>query len=326
MNRNIQEAFDSIHADDHLKTATKAFIAQEMEKRQKKHLSFQWKFAYAIAACFVIFLAAFGGYRLYFTPTSIISIDINPSIELNINRFNKVIAVNGYNQDGVDFAQTLDVLYQDYESAVNEILESDTITECLSRDELLSVAVVEIDDTQGDAILDYVSQCTAGQENTYCYGVNSDEVALAHSLGLSYGKYKVYAEIQEYTSELTPEQANEMTMRQLRDLLAQLQSNGEDSSTSQDDHLQQGGNGNGSGQGQGTGNGNGAGNGSHSQNGTGSGNGSGAGNNVGTGSGSGQGNGAGTGTGKGQGNGNGKGQGNGTGSGNRRTSSQQSAP
>ena len=189
---------------------------EELEKRQKKQRSIGWKMAYAVAACLVVCLALVGGYHLYFSPTTIISIDVNPSIELSVNRFDKVVAVEGWNEDGTAFAETLDVMYQDYQDAVEEILESDTITQCLARDELLSVAVVEIDETQGEAVLEYVSQCTAQQENTYCYGVTSDEVEEAHSLGLSYGKYKVYEEIAQYTTQLSPEEANNMTMRQLR--------------------------------------------------------------------------------------------------------------
>ena len=124
----------------------------------------------------MVCLALAGGYRLYFSPTSIISIDINPSIELSVNRFDKVVAVEGLNEDGVTFAETLDVLYHDYQEAVEEIMASDTIADCLAREELLSVAVVEIDQIQGEAILEYVSQCTAQKENTYCCGVTPDEV------------------------------------------------------------------------------------------------------------------------------------------------------
>lgn len=325
MDPKIREAFDQIHADDHLKESTKAFVAQEMAKRQKKHLSFQWRAVYAVAACLVVCFAVIGGYRLYFTPTSIISIDVNPSIELNVNRFDKVIGVQGYNEDGVDFAESLDVLYMDYTQAVDEILESDTITQCLAKDEFLSVGVVEINEAQGKAILEYVSQCTAHQENAYCYGVNSEEVSQAHSLGLSYGKYTVYLEIQAYTTQLTPEQANQMTMRELRDLLAQLQSANGETSDTQEDSTQQGngygpGNGNGAGNGMGSGNGKGPGNGAGSGNGIGSGNGtgsgSGAGSGNGTGSGSGAGSGNGTGTGMGYGNGKGAGYGGKKGAGN----------
>ena len=49
-----------------------------------------------------------GGTWLYFTPTMEISVDINPSIELGVNRFDRVISVDGYNEDGQALAQLLD--------------------------------------------------------------------------------------------------------------------------------------------------------------------------------------------------------------------------
>lgn len=279
MRPDIREAFDSIHAEETLKDNTRRFVMEELEKRQKKQRSIGWKMAYAVAACLVVCLALVGGYHLYFSPTTIISIDVNPSIELSVNRFDKVVAVDGWNEDGTAFAETLDVMYQDYQDAVEEILESDTITQCLARDELLSVAVVEIDETQGEAVLEYVSQCTAQQENTYCYGVTSDEVEEAHSLGLSYGKYKVYEEIAQYTTQLSPEEANNMTMRQLRDYLAQLQGQEESSSGPEGNSSHPG---NGTGQGAGNGQGNGAGNGQGSGMGQGTQTGSGSGNGQGS--------------------------------------------
>lgn len=42
-------------------------------------------------------------------------------------------------------------------------------------------------------------------------------------MGLSYGKYQIYAQIASYDPDFTPEEANEMTMRELRELLASLQ-------------------------------------------------------------------------------------------------------
>lgn len=279
MRPDIREAFDAVRAEESLKDNTRRFVLGELEKKRNKQRSMGWKMVYAAAACLVLCLALVGGRHLYFSPTSIISIDVNPSIELSVNRFDKVVDVEGYNEDGVAFAETLDVLYQDYQQAMEEILNSDTITQCLERNEFLSVAVVEIDQDQGQDILEYVSQCTAQQKNTYCYGVSPDEVEEAHSLGLSYGKYKVYAEISQYTGELSPQEANDMTMRQLRDYLAQLEGGEETSSGSQGNSSQhESSSGQGNGQGSGSGNGGqGTGEGFGMGQGTGTGNGSGSG-------------------------------------------------
>ena len=218
MNHEIRNAFQSIRAEEPLKAHTRARIHEALYKKRSRNRAFS-----LCAAALCSLLMVLGGYRLYFTPSAIISIDINPSIELSINRFDRVVAVNGYNADGVDFASSLNVLHQRYSQAVDTILSSQTVVDCLARDEFLSIAVVQIDEMQGEEILEYVSTCTAGTKNAHCYGVQQEEVEQAHALGLSYGKYRMYLELQAYSDAYTPEQVNAMTMREIRQCLEQLE-------------------------------------------------------------------------------------------------------
>ena len=220
MEYKIKDAFQAIKAEDKLKAETKAFIYSEMAKKNRSKFSFKRKWLYAVSLSMVLLSFFAGGYNLYFTPTAVISMDINPSIELDINRFDKVIDVNGYNDDGTRLAQSLDVLYLDYTQAIDAVIQSEQVAKCLAQDEFLSIAVVQIDEEQGEAILQYVSACTANHANAHCYGLNQDQVAEAHSHGLSYGKYNVYLQLSEYL-DINPEDVAEMTMRELRDLLTQ---------------------------------------------------------------------------------------------------------
>lgn len=93
------------------------------------------------------------GKYLYFTPTAVISIDVNPSIELDVNRFDQIIGVEGYNEDGQELAASLDVLYKDYESALSEVLEAQWMQDYLQADEMLSIAVVQTEEKQGQKFL-----------------------------------------------------------------------------------------------------------------------------------------------------------------------------
>lgn len=246
MENKIRDAFGDIHAGDQLKLATRQYVREAVKKRQQRQR--HRLPLYAAAACCLL-LVLLGGYRLYFTPTSVISIDINPSIELEVNRFDRIIAVNGRNDDGTELADSLELLHLDYSSAVDQVVGSETVSQCLARDEWLTITVVEIDPAQGEEILSYVTACTAGTKNTFCCGVAQEAVSEAHDLGLSYGKYRLYLELRAYTDTLTPEQAGAMTMRELRELLTRLQ--GENPA----DMPQGQGHGNGQGQGQGQGNG-----------------------------------------------------------------------
>lgn len=96
---------------------------------------------------------------------------------------------------------------------MDKILNSEPIVNCLAQDELLSISVVEINAKQSDDILKYVTETTAGRESISCNSAKPEEVSQTHSLGLSYGKYKVFLEIQSYSSQVTQEQVNQRTSR-----------------------------------------------------------------------------------------------------------------
>lgn len=220
MQNKIQRAFGQICAEDALKEAAKkAVLEKAYGKQERRYFPTKRIYSYGILASFALCCIIFMGKYLYFTPTAVISIDVNPSIEMDVNRFDQIIDVEGYNQDGQEMAASLDVLlYKDYESALSEVMEAEWMQGYLQADELLSIAVVQTEEKQGGEILDYVKNCTEKQKNVYCYCLNSEDVSAAHSLGLSYGRYRWYKEIILYDSQITPEQLNQMSMREIRDL------------------------------------------------------------------------------------------------------------
>lgn len=256
MEHKVKEAFDGVHASRQLQQDTARRVMSRMKRKKPSPVL---RTAWAAAACCALLLVV--GLGLYRTPTSVVSVDINPSLELEINRFGKVISVTGYNEDGTALAQELDmVVHMDYQQAMDTVLSSDAVTDCLARDELLSIAVVDLsDDAQSQEILDYVSACTAGDSNTRCYGLGREEVAQAHELGLSYGKYRAYLDLQEAGISVTAEEVSRMTMREIRQLLDDTGS-GSGQGSGQGSGSNQGpGNGQGYGTGDGTGSGNGTG-------------------------------------------------------------------
>lgn len=112
MNNRITEAFDQIRADEEMKKAAIDYLHQTARKKQRRKSVYR-KWALA-AACFAIVLLGGQGYAAYFTPVSAISVDVNPSIELSINRFDKVISTESYNSDG-------DILLQGLAASFSEL-------------------------------------------------------------------------------------------------------------------------------------------------------------------------------------------------------------
>ena len=82
------------------------------------------------------------------------------------------------------------------------------------------------DASQRQAVLSQVEEDTAG-ENVACQSADWEERQAAQAAGLPLGKYRVYAEIAALDGAFTPEEAQSMTMRQLRDLLEELSGQGQ---------------------------------------------------------------------------------------------------
>lgn len=80
--------------------------------------------AVAAAACLVLIALASGGGYVFFTPTAYISIDINPALELGINRFDRIVSVEGYNAEAEELLAELDIRFLPYQEGLQELLES----------------------------------------------------------------------------------------------------------------------------------------------------------------------------------------------------------
>lgn len=289
MRDELKTALDKVTADETLKQSTRAFLARQTHEygaakarpRTARRLA-------AAFACLALVIVGGTGYWAYFSPTCAISIDINPSVELAVNRFDKVISVEGIGEDGEALAETLDVRFLNYADALDCLLENQTVEDYLAQDEVLSIAVAGDNQGQADAILAQAETCTAGTKNVYCHAADSEELEHAHEAGLSFGKYQAFLILQSLDPSVTPDDVQGLTMREIRDRIAAL-----DPSAAQGLYGEGHGHDNpNSGLGSGNGNGNGTGAGNNSAG-------------VGTGTGAGNGSGQGQGMGAGQGNGHG---------------------
>ena len=168
--REIKEAFADIHAEEELKNATKTYLSEKMKEmaRQEEQSSAEdskarrqkgsrerlrdsqelygrnkWMRRLApVLACFLFLVVLSGGSYTFFSSAAVISVDVNPSIELSINRFDRVIDVEGYNADGEELADSLSVRFMNYVDAVETLIDSDSFRQYLTEDADISIAVV----------------------------------------------------------------------------------------------------------------------------------------------------------------------------------------
>lgn len=223
MTDRIRQAFDGITAGQELKDKTRERLAQAVG-RQAGRARMRRRLALA-AACLALCV---GGAWLYLVPTVRIGVDINPSLELGVNRFDRVVSVKGLNDDGRLLAGQLDVRFDECTEAVEKILRNETVASLLAQDEVLSVTVVgEREDGQCQSVLAGVKACLQGHRNTHCAYMDEQQAQQARECGLSCGKYQAFLEAQALGASLTPEQAGEMSMRELRELIAALSQQGQ---------------------------------------------------------------------------------------------------
>ncbi len=89
---------------------------------EKRTFYFRLRLKNVFAGFLVLsFISLFG--FLSFNPVSTLTIDINPEIELKLNVFNRVIGVEGMNEDADEFMTGIDVKYKSIEKATELIYE-----------------------------------------------------------------------------------------------------------------------------------------------------------------------------------------------------------
>ncbi len=214
MDKRLREAFDEVRADEALKERTRAFLAGKTAKRHPRPV---WRLA---AACLTL-LALAGGALLWTTPVAAVSVDVNPSLELALNCFDRVVEVEGRNADGEALASALQVKYLRYTDALEQILTTTQMERYLDQAQV-SITVAGADESKSQALLAGAQACTKGLGNVSCHCGSMEEATAARKAGLSLGKYQAFLELQALDPSITAQDIQNLTMRQIRDWINRL--------------------------------------------------------------------------------------------------------
>lgn len=116
----------------------------------------------------------------------------------------------------------VNIRFLDYQEALTLLLQNENLAQYLTPEQLVVITVFGTAEKRNTEMLADLTACTGSYRNVQCYAGNSDEVAAAHSLGLSYGKYKVFLELQALDLNITVEDIRGLSMRQIRDMISEL--------------------------------------------------------------------------------------------------------
>lgn len=213
MNR-IRESMEEIRASRELKAGTLRYL-----ERQRGRISRPvWRrgpfYALAAAICLLLVFGV-GWHRLYSIPTTYISMDVNPSIELGINRYGRVVEAEAYNEDGWDVLRHLSLKNKPYVQAVDSLLEDEAYRKYLADNATLIFTVIS---DSPDIITEELDSLEEGESyRILIYTSDSHCMEEAHQHEMSFGKYRAYLELAEYDRSVTVEDCHGMSIGEIQD-------------------------------------------------------------------------------------------------------------
>lgn len=173
-------------------------------EKKKKQSTFRRKIA-AIAASAVLIATVGGGGIVYATPYGTVSIDVNPSIEYTINRFDRVLQVTGVNEEGQAVINAIGrnkLLNRTINTALSTTINQMEADGYLTEEDDPVVLSSETGSEQHSAELaSSLEMHFSPQMEVYSLTVTQAEVASAHEKGITAGKMHFIREIEREEPE-----------------------------------------------------------------------------------------------------------------------------
>ena len=211
-------------------------IGQVIEMKEnvkaKKHIA-----AWVASAAAIVLVALGGTAYAYYSPYYYVSLDVNPSIEYTLNRFDRVLTAKAVNEDGTEILKEVDL----------KNLSNHTIDDAIS----LTVAQIKEDGYFGEndggiviatsgadlkkaekmaVRLKENAKNVAGDEVTVeANHVGKDRVEEARKLGTTPGKLNLVQKLQESVSDPTAINTEEWLNKPVKDIMKEIKANRKDS-------------------------------------------------------------------------------------------------
>lgn len=174
-------------------------VGDTVEFPRKQAHAARWA-ALAAALVLVVSAGVFGGF--YMSPYSLVSLDVNPSVELTLNRFDRVISATARNDEGAELLSLSGVQNKTASEALEVLLSGDYLTGYLGDDAYVTMTVQSPSGDREQALLGVMDtlaerELCANYQNIRvdCVGVDSNTVAQAHGSGVTAGKYLALMEL-----------------------------------------------------------------------------------------------------------------------------------
>lgn len=238
LEQRVRQAFDRVEAPADVKRQTLARIeaaraaSEDSDAREAGPSSgrpkakrggfrgVRFRRALAAAACLAVAAACLGGYRIYAQPTAYVGIDVNPSIELSVNRFGIVVGSEALNEDGAALLESVALANRGYEDALEALTGSEAFAPYAQKDSFLEISVASDDAGLAERLRSQSDACLSGLAcGGSCHEVDEKTHHEAAEAGMGMGRYRAAIELMELDPDMTLEDCASLSMRQLRDLI-----------------------------------------------------------------------------------------------------------
>lgn len=226
LDQRVRDSFAQITVPDEVNQATLAFIREYGEKqpaikvRPQRTLR-RWL---ALAACLIVLVTLVGGYNLWMRPTALLDIDVNPSISLEVNCFNYVIAATPLNEDAQSVLEQTPVVGKSCEAALEALAQSPALTIYSSSDALAEISVASDNETQSNQLCDLAQDTFAPLfAQVSPTHVTFDEMQTAHGHHMGAGKYRAACRLMELDDTATLESCAEMSVSEIHSCINECQ-------------------------------------------------------------------------------------------------------
>lgn len=154
LSRALEEApmitFEELAAAPYVRMTEHDYITRQ-ETSPKAHIG--WRYAFATALCILLLTPAVGWFYMNRLPDSTIMLDVNPSLSIITNRYNKVISVVGLNEDAKELLKNPDYKDSELENTVLEILDDLVNESYLTTDKnTILVTVIQKNSQKAEAL------------------------------------------------------------------------------------------------------------------------------------------------------------------------------
>ncbi len=170
----------------------------------------------------------------YASPYAYVSLDVNPSIEYSVNRFNRVLSARAVNEDGSEILNGLALNNKSIEDAVRETVRKIAQAGYFSGEEPGGVVVAaasgdeqaaeELADEIKDAV-DITAQETGADVEVECESVGLERVLQAKELGVTPGKLNLVEKLKASAEDPDSIDINEWLHKPVKDIMKATKEN-----------------------------------------------------------------------------------------------------